>query len=111
LVILHLATLILAPHRRHSQGNSSTQIRWPLSMVYLCMYIVYRIEVTYQKIDSKWHHDHGDQEIGDGQRDYKIIRDCLQRALAAHGQDDQDVAEEGQDGEQDQDERPVVVVH
>jgi len=66
---------------------------------------------TYQKVDSKWHHDHGDQEIGDGQRDYKIIRDRLQGALAAHGQDDQDVAEEGQDGEQNQDERPVVVVH
>lgn len=67
--------------------------------------------ITYQKIDSKWHNDDGDQQIGYSQWHYKIIRNRLQRTLPADGQDDEDVAEERQDGEQYQYQRPIVVVH
>lgn len=66
---------------------------------------------TYQKIDTKWHYDDGDQQIGYSQRHYKIIRNRLQRTLSADGQDDENVAEESQDGKEYQYQRPIVVVH
>lgn len=66
--------------------------------------------ISYQYVNGKRHHDDGDQQIGQRQRHDKVVGDRLQGALSVHGKNDQHVAEQRENGEQQQNERPVAEV-
>lgn len=68
------------------------------------------IMCTYQDIHSKGHHDHCDQQIRDRQGDNKVVGHCVQRPFPHHRHYDQHVAEEGQEGKENQRQCPVVVL-
>lgn len=75
------------------------------------MLLNYDFKFTYQDIDTERHHDDRNQKIRDRQRHYKIVRDSMKSSLANHRQDDQHVSEECEEGEQDQQQGPVVVLN
>lgn len=68
------------------------------------------IMCTYQDIHPKGHHDHGNQEVCDRQGDNKVVSDRVQGPFAHHRHDDQHVAEQGQQREDKQQQRPIVVL-
>lgn len=66
---------------------------------------------TYQDVHSKGHDDHSYEQVSDCKRYDKVVGDRVQRSLPTHGQNDEHVAEQRQEGEQDQQQRPIVVLN
>lgn len=63
---------------------------------------------TDQHVDGERHDHERHQEVGQRQADDEVIGDGLQGAFAAHADYDQHVAEQGEYGEHDQSESPIV---
>jgi len=59
-------------------------------------------------VDGKRHDEHGDHDVGDGQRHDEVVGGRAQRRLAADAQHDQRVAEQRQRRDHDQHQRPVA---
>lgn len=64
---------------------------------------------THQHIDGKRHDGNGDQHVGQRQRDDEIVGDRSQCALPIDGKNNEHIAEQRQNGEQQQDQRPVAI--
>lgn len=66
-------------------------------------------EQTYQHIYGERHDEHGHQEVGEAEADDEVVGGGLQAALTVDAEDHQDVAEEGEEREDDEDEGVVVL--
>lgn len=60
--------------------------------------------------NAERHHQHGDHQVGDGQRHEEVVGHVLQSTLPADGQADEDVAGRRRRHQGQRQQRPVVVV-
>jgi len=65
----------------------------------------------YLDVDGERHDEHGDHEVGDGQRHDEVVGDGLQRTLRPDAEADQSVAERRRQRKHDQQQRPGVQFH
>ena len=65
-------------------------------------------DATHQDVDGEGHDESGDEQVGNGQTDDEVIGGRLQRSLFVDTEDHQNVAEDGEEREEDEDESPVV---
>ena len=64
---------------------------------------------AYRDVNGERHHQSGDQQIGDGQTDDEVVGGRLEGPLPVNAQNDQHVAENGQQREEEEQKGPEVL--
>ena len=65
---------------------------------------------TYQVVDGEGHDEGGEEKVSHRQGHYEVVGDGLQRTFLVYGHEHQNVAEHGEDWEQQQQQSPVVLL-